>query len=146
MRAPPGKESGPSTPAEATPYRDHLARDDDNNPAQYAPRMALSPATCGDIPAQLRRRRAASRRCEELTDGRRDPIDRPKPRRAVSVRAVGKHSVEFDGPQVFEGIRHLGLRSMRSRYGGGWLVPQANAEDLMCWLEAISGQRLDVTF
>ncbi|MGH3788830.1 MAG: hypothetical protein ACRDRG_20295 [Pseudonocardiaceae bacterium] len=30
-----------------------------------------------DVPAQLRRRRVASWRCEPLIDGRRDPLDSP---------------------------------------------------------------------
>jgi hypothetical protein len=97
-------------------------------------------------PAQLRRRRGAAHRCEPLDDGRQDPLDLPRRgRRAVSVRAVGQHSCEFEGPQVLEGIRVLGLRYMRSKLGGGWLVEQKHAEDLMAWLEAVSRQRLDVT-
>jgi hypothetical protein len=55
-----------------------------------------------DIPTQLRRRRAASRRLPPLHDGRRDPLDPPpdagKP--AVIVITEDKFSVYFHGAET----------------------------------------------
>jgi hypothetical protein len=96
------------------------------------------------VPAQLRRRRAASRRLPVLEDGRSDPIDPPRPRRYVTVRAIGSKSIEFDGPGVVAAIGTIGCKSMRSRHGGGWLVPEAAGEDVMALLE-YRGFALQVT-
>jgi hypothetical protein len=63
----------------------------------------------------------------------------------VVVRAVGPRSVEFVGPRVLEGMQALGITYMRSRFSGGWLVPQYAAEDLMAWLEGVSEQRIEVS-
>jgi hypothetical protein len=67
-----------------------------------------------------------------------------RPRLPVHVRAVGSASVEFDGPGVLGAIATLDVRYMRSRFGGGWLVQQRAADDVMALLEA-RGFRLEVT-
>jgi hypothetical protein len=63
----------------------------------------------------------------------------------VRMRAIGRRTVEFEGPRVLEGIQMLGIRYMRSRFGGGWVVPQYAAADLVAWLEGVSGQRIEVS-
>jgi hypothetical protein len=65
-------------------------------------------------------------------------------RRPVLVRAIGSHSVEFAGPGVLDAITTLGLRYMRSRFGGGWLVQQQHAADLMALLQT-RRYRVEVT-
>jgi hypothetical protein len=62
----------------------------------------------------------------------------------VSVRAVGPHSVEFDGPGVLAAIGTIGCKCMRSRFGGGWLVPEGPGEDVLALIES-RGFRVDVT-
>lgn len=63
----------------------------------------------------------------------------------VTVRAIGLQSVEFTGPYyVLATIQWLGLRFMRSRHGGGWLVRQRDADDLMAALEN-DGRTVEVT-
>jgi hypothetical protein len=99
------------------------------------------------IPKQLRRRRAASRRLPALHDGRRDPIDPPPRRQPIQVRAIGGNTVEFVGcdQAVYNAIHTLGVKFMRARQGGAWLVPQSAADDLMALLE-YRRYKLDVTF
>jgi hypothetical protein len=89
------------------------------------------------IPAQLRRRRAASRRLPALYDGRRDPLDPPPRRQPIHVRSIGKSTVEFVGcdQAVYNAIRTLGAQFMRAAQGGAWLVPQSAADDVMALLE-----------
>ncbi|MEP7021218.1 MAG: hypothetical protein ABI808_11230 [Pseudonocardiales bacterium] len=69
------------------------------------------------IPAQLRRRREASRREPTLFDGRHDPID-PEPgvgRRPITVE-LDRFSAHFDGPDgpIRAAIRAEDVQSMRS--------------------------------
>jgi hypothetical protein len=99
-----------------------------------------------DIAAQLRRRRAASYRCPPLDDGRADPIDKPRPRRAIVVRAIGRNTVELTGCDraVRDAITTLCVKYQRAPAGGAWLVPQAAADDVMALLE-VRGYRLAVT-
>lgn len=87
---------------------------------------------------QMQRRREASRRCEQMPDGRRDPLDKPRPRPVVTVRAIGRNTVEFAGCDyaVLDAIRTLDVKRMRVRGGGAWLTPQRHAEDLMALLDA----------
>lgn len=61
----------------------------------------------------------------------------------VRIRALAR-STEFEGPRVIEGIQKLQLRYMRSRHGGGWLVPNEDADELMAWLEGVAGKKIDV--
>lgn len=73
-----------------------------------------SATDAGDIPRQLRRRRAASRRLPPLADGRRDPLD-PRPddsKPAVIVITEDKFSVYFYGAEtVLRGaVRQVGCQ------------------------------------
>lgn len=69
-----------------------------------------------DIPAQLRRRRAASRRLSPLADGRRDPLDPPpdssKP--AIIVVTEDRFSVYFHGDErvLRRAVREVGCQYM----------------------------------
>jgi hypothetical protein len=98
---------------------------------------APSVTDAGDIPTQLRRRRAASRRMPVLADGRRDPVDPPRRRQPIHVRAISKSTVEFTGCDnaVYSAIHSVGAQFMRAAQGGAWLVPQAAADDVMALLE-----------
>jgi hypothetical protein len=104
----------------------------------------MSPA--GDVASQLRRRRAASYRCPVLDDGRTDPIDKPRPRRAIEVRAIGRNTVEFAGCDraVYDAITTLCVKYQRAPGGRAWLIPQTVAEDVMALLE-VRGHRLTAT-
>ena len=104
----------------------------------------MSPGT--DVASQLRRRRAASYRCPPLADGRADPIDKPRPRGAIEVRAIGRNTVEFAGSDraVYGAIVTLCVKYQRSPAGGAWLIPQSAADDVMALLE-VRGYRLAVT-
>jgi hypothetical protein len=55
----------------------------------------------------------------------------------IYVRAIGKDTVEFAGHDsaVRSAVDDLGVRFMRSRFGGAWLVPQSDADDVMALLE-----------
>jgi hypothetical protein len=74
-----------------------------------------------------------------LDDGRSDPLEpvRRKRRQPVQVRAIGSCTVEFTGADsaVWSAIDRLNARYMRSRFGKAWLVPQADADDVMALLE-----------
>lgn len=89
-----------------------------------------------DVPAQIRRRRAASYRCPALADGRRDTLDKAKPRTPTTVRALAAGTDEFDGPGVYAGIQTLGIRYMRARHGRGWWIPAKHTGDLTALLES----------
>ncbi len=119
---------------------------DRSRPAKAAPEVIAATSSSlrqhADIPAQLRRRRAASYRCPALIDGRRDPIDNPRAVRAVVVRIVGAGTTEVDGPGVVAAIRSLGIRSMRARDGGGWLIQGRHTDDLIALLE-VRGYRIE---
>lgn len=88
------------------------------------------------VAEQARRRRAASRRCEPLADGRHDPLDRA-PRPVVSVRAIGRRTIEFVGADrhVAAAIRAVGARHQRALSGGAWLVEESSGEDVLAILE-----------
>ncbi len=57
-------------------------------------------------------------------------------RKPVTIRAVGRRSTQFEGPGVVQGCTDLRITKMRSRFGGGWLVAQQHADDLMALLES----------
>jgi hypothetical protein len=136
--APPGKErTGPTT-------KDRLS----TNISHHADSADCTAGT-DTIPKQIRRRRAASRRLPVLADGRADPIDPPRRKRRrqpIQVRAIGANTVEFVGcdTAVWSAIDRLDAGFMRSRLGGAWLVPQADADDVMALLEH-RGYWLEVT-
>ena len=68
-----------------------------------------------DIPTQLRRRRAASRRLPPLADGRRDPLD-PRPdndKPAIIVVSEDRYSVHFHGS---EKVLRAAVRSVGCAY------------------------------
>lgn len=89
-----------------------------------------------DIPSHLRRRRAASYRCPVLADGRRDPLAlSPKRRCPITVRVLGRWSVEADGPGVVDILDRLGSQRMRSRAGGMWQFPSRHLEDFLVLAE-----------
>ena len=71
----------------------------------------------------------------------------PKTRtKTMTVRAVGRHSVEFIGPAgaIVNACMATGARWMKSHLkGGGWLVRESGADDVMAYLEN-QGYRLDV--
>ena len=100
-----------------------------------------------DIAEDLHRRRAASRRLPELDDGRRDPLD-PPPRtpKVVRVRALGANTVEFLGADraVYGAATRVGARFMRSPRRDAWQVHEADAEEVLAYLEH-RGYRMDVT-
>ncbi|PZS15533.1 MAG: hypothetical protein DLM57_12510 [Pseudonocardiales bacterium] len=109
----------------------------------------MRPPEAAELCVQLGRRREASRRLEPIhdRDQRRDhPLDKPRPRPVIIVRAIGRNTVEFAGCDhaVFEAIRTLDVKRMRARGGGAWLVPQRVADDVMALLAARS-YLLDVT-
>lgn len=96
---------------------------------------------------QVRRRREASRRCEVLHDGRRDPIDKPHPQPIIEVRAIGpRRTVEFTGCDraVAAAIRTLGARHQRALHCKAWLVQEHDAADVLALLE-IRGYTIAVT-
>ena len=71
----------------------------------------------------------------------------PKTRtKTMTVRAVGRHSMEFIGPAraIVNACMATGARWMKSHLkGGGWLVRESDADDVMAYLEN-QGYRLDV--
>lgn len=99
-----------------------------------------------DIPAAIRRRRAASYRCPTLADGRRDPLDPPARRATIKVRAIGKSTVELAGCDraVYDAITTQCVRYHRADGGGAWLIEQSAADDVLALLEH-RGYRLEVT-
>ncbi len=108
--------------------------------------MAPVGAEAARIGGQIRRRREALRRCETMLDGRRDPLDKPKSTRTITVRAIGRNTVEFTGCDyaVLDAIRTLDAKRMRARGVRAWHVPQSAAEDVMALCEA-RGYLLEVT-
>lgn len=126
-----------------TGERRPLTTDGATNPGE---KFKSSLASRSDVPAELRGRRAASYRCQVLADGRRDPIDKPRKVRAVTVRIIGSRAItaEFAGPGVIDAFRTLGVRYMRARAGGAWWCSSAHAEDVMAILET-RGYRVDPT-
>jgi hypothetical protein len=131
--SPPGEEQRPRVETEGAANNITNAR-------------TVAPAGDG-IPTQLRRRRAASRRLPPLHDGRQDPIDPPRRRKTIQVRAIGGNTVEFVGCDraVYSVIRALDVKFMRAAQGGAWLVPLSAADELMALLE-YRRYKLDVTF
>lgn len=106
----------------------------------------MAPSPIRDSTAQhLRRRRAASFRCPAFADGRRDPLDPARTRPVITVRAIGKCTVEFIGNDkvVFSAIKTVGARYQRKPSGGAWLLEQSGAEDVIALLEH-RGHKLDV--
>lgn len=85
------------------------------------------------IPDQLRRRRAESRRCEVLHDGRRDPHDPPRQQQStITVRVLGHWTAEAEGPGVVGILDRLGCQRMRSRNGPSmWQFPSRHLEDFV---------------
>jgi hypothetical protein len=85
------------------------------DPNQNLNEASVTPAA-DSIPAQLRRRRAASYRLPPLHDGRRDPLDPPpddgKP--ATIVMTEDRHSVYFHGDErvLRRAVREVGCRYM----------------------------------
>jgi hypothetical protein len=82
-----------------------------------------------DIPRQLRRRRAASRRLPPLPDGRRDPID-PVPdnsKPATIVVTEDRHSVHFHGSDrvLRAAVRQVGCPYQFDRLTRKLSVPKA---------------------
>lgn len=56
--------------------------------------------------------------------------------RTVTVRPIGRHTVELEGPGVFDVCADLGVPKMRPVGGGKvWWIPQARADDTMAALE-----------
>ncbi len=122
---------------------------DRSRPVKAAPEViAATTSSVGhrdDIPAQLRRRRAASRRLPELPDGRRDTLDKPRPRRPVTVRVLGANTTEIgDGAGVLAVLRRVGCRRMRARDGRGWWIPGRDTEAVLEALEG-AGYRIEAT-
>jgi hypothetical protein len=109
--------------------------------------QSAQPASAGhawdrhpEIPAQLRRRRAAARRCPPFSDrdDRPDPLDRPRPREVITVRCISERTVEFVGCDhiVAKTCRELSdgkIRHHRAERGGAWLV----RSDLAAEVEAL---------
>lgn len=81
---------------------------------------------------------AAGRRLRSLYGAKHGP---------VICRAIGTQSVEFTGAtgSVIDVADQLGVRWMRSRSGDGVLVWQEDAADVMAAIEALLGQRVEVT-
>jgi hypothetical protein len=70
-------------------------------------------------------------------------MSRGKP---VTARAVGRHTVEVAGPDVYASITELGIPRMRPRGSTtAWLVSQDRAEQLLAHLERETGRRVEVT-
>jgi hypothetical protein len=116
-------------------------------PEPHTQGAANTTTNTGSVPAQIRRRREASYRCEPLSDGRRDPLERRRRRQGVvEVRAIGKKTVEFTrcDKAVYGAAKTVDARIMRARDGGAWLVHQDNADDVMARLEYL-GYSLEVT-
>lgn len=102
-----------------------------------------------DAPAQLRRRRQASLRCEPLNDGRRDPWSSSRPqehqdRSTISVPRtlhveVGKHTAWLhgrDGQDVFRLLDEVRLeRRMWDWSRKAWMVAIQDADDVMAYAE-----------
>jgi hypothetical protein len=64
----------------------------------------------------------------------------------MTVRAVGTHSVEFVGPvgAIVNVAQATSARWMKSHVkGGGWLVKESDAADVMAYLEN-HGYKLDL--
>jgi hypothetical protein len=74
-----------------------------------------------------------------LEDGRTDPIEsRSDEAPTTDVRPrLGSDTVEFSGSDaaVWKGIDTLNAEFVPSRFGGAWLVPLSDADDVMALLE-----------
>lgn len=90
-----------------------------------------------DIPAQIRRRRAAASRCAPLSDGRQDPLSLPKGARLRSLHVeVGRRSAWIHGDKVFELLDAVGIeRRQWDHLRRVWCVPVQFADDVISWAE-----------
>jgi hypothetical protein len=91
------------------------------------------------IPAQLRRRREASRRLPPLRDGRRDPLD-PCPdddRPAVIVITEDRHSCYFHGSErvLRAAVRRVGCKYMFDPSTRRLAVPKQFADEVAVAIE-----------
>jgi hypothetical protein len=62
----------------------------------------------------------------------------------VVVRVLTPRTSEFSGPGVLPAFTTLGIRYMRSRFGGGWLCPAEHTDDVLALLE-LRGYRIEAT-
>jgi hypothetical protein len=101
-----------------------------------------------DAPAELRRRRQASLRCEPLDDGRRDPwtsrgLHDESRKSSISARTlhveVGRHTAWLhgrDGQDVFRLLDEVGIdRRQWDARRRVWQIPLQYADDVMAWAE-----------
>lgn len=90
------------------------------------------------IPAQLRRRRAASYRCEPLADGRRDPVSKKRPANVARTLhiAVGRRTAWLFGDRTFDLLEQVGVDRRQWDYEKRvWMIPSQFADDVMAFAE-----------
>lgn len=89
------------------------------------------------IPAQLRRRRGASYRCQPLEDGRRDPVAKKVTRSPRTLRVeVGRHTAWLFGEKTFDLLDAVGIEQRQWDHKQRvWMIPVQYADDVMAWAE-----------
>lgn len=112
--------------------------------------VQLTAEPAQDTPSQLRRRRAASRRCEPLEDGRRDPVEVDRRDRWTSTRTlhveVGRRTAWLYGGRAKQLIETAAQRagspcpSMWDHRLRVWMVPIDRADDILVYAEHVEGR------
>jgi hypothetical protein len=103
-----------------------------------------------NIPTQLRRRRAASRRSEPLEDGRRDPFEGDHRDRWTSTRTlhveVGRRTAWLYGGRAKQLIEMSAQRagtpcpSMWDHRRRVWMIPIDRTDDILVYAEHVEGR------
>ncbi len=89
------------------------------------------------VSTQLRRRRAASLRCEPLADGRHDPWPSPVPTRPRTLHVrVNRNTARLYGEGSFALLDEVGIeRRQWDHRERVWMIPIQYADDVMAWAE-----------
>jgi hypothetical protein len=103
-----------------------------------------------DTPSQLWRRRNASRRCEAMETGRRDPLEVDRRDRWTSIRTLhvecGRRTAWLYGGRAKHLIEHAAQRagtpcpSMWDHRRRVWMIPIDRADDILVFAEHVEGR------
>ncbi len=119
-----------------------LTSDKTSDTAPRHARRACRHLRTRHCPSCVNERRRAQDDLEHLA-----PVHTAVPR-TVLVRVVGAHSLEVDvdrrGHDTLTAIETAGVRWMKAPTGRAWLIPHADAERVLCALEA-AGLRIEAT-
>ena len=103
-----------------------------------------------DIPAGIRRRRAAAQRCQPLADGRRDTLstpvrdDRWTSARTLHIEVGPRHTAWLHGGRLKAMCERVGVPHVWSHDRRLWSIPAARVQDVATYAEHVEGRFVTV--